>query len=145
MEISVTESFITVWWKKAQQPMHDETEPCKNCYCKILGDSISAIKSIVFPTLKKCTLSLESTAWQLITTEKNSKLLWLKVDLAIFFKPLRVNYREINQVTSKYQIDFLEKFASLGTKFQLKLAILNFWTKNHHRILHIQISLGPKF
>ena len=46
---------------------------------------------------------------------------------------------------------------SLGTKFQLKLIILNFWTQKtvflvenekfeHHRsILHIQISKGTKF
>ena len=48
---------------------------------------------------------------------------------------------------------------SLGTKFQLKLTILIFWTKfakkgifglkqeseRHHWILHIQIRLGTKF
>ena len=52
---------------------------------------------------------------------------------------------------------------SLGIKFQLKLKILNFWTKliqkghcrskttttkkngNPHRILHIRISLSSKF
>ena len=39
---------------------------------------------------------------------------------------------------------------SIDTKFQLKLTILNFWTKltqneNDHRILHIQISVGSTF
>ena len=50
---------------------------------------------------------------------------------------------------------------SLGTKFQLKLTILNFWTKltqkgyfhskkeekneNHHQVLHIGNSLRSKF
>ena len=49
----------------------------------------------------------------------------------------------------------LHIWISLGTRFQLKLAILNFWTKNglsdqkwkskhHYWILHIQISLGTK-
>ena len=96
------------------------------------------------------------------------------------FKFLRVNC-QINQITSESQMDFLGRTCkkkgpkvpsvyyrrilyiqnSLGTKFQLKLAILNFWTKlthkgyfrskkrkkneNHHRILHIQIILDFKF
>ena len=63
-------------------------------------------------------------------------------------KSLRINCWEINQVTSKCQIDILNKTCKkkglkqkkehhrlilhiqngLGTKFQLKLTILNFWT-----------------
>ena len=58
-----------------------------------------------------------------------------------------------------HQILYIQN--SLGIKFQLKLAILNFWTKlthkgyfrskkrkkneNHHRILSIQIILDFKF
>ena len=37
---------------------------------------------------------------------------------------------------------------SPGTKSQLKMKILNFWTKLinlHHRLLHIRISLSTKF
>ena len=78
---------------------------------------------------------------------------------------MRVNYWEINQATSKYQMDCLDKFSkknvnnkkseqhyqilhiqnSLGTKFQFKLAILNFRSKltqekkneNYHQILRV--------
>ena len=59
-----------------------------------------------------------------------------------FKKSLRVNCWQINQVTSKSQMDLLNKICKqssktekvnvrniLGTKFQLKLTILNFWTK----------------
>ena len=48
------------------------------------------------------------------------------------FKCLRVNYCEINQVTSKCQVDFLNKTRKKRTKI-------------HHRILHIRNSLGIKF
>ena len=65
--------------------------------------------------------------------------------------------------TEKVNISILHIRNSPGTKFQLKMKILNFWTKlinrkivfpiskgkdgkgNYHRILHIRISLGSKF
>ena len=52
------------------------------------------------------------------------------------FKCLRTNCWEINQVTSKCQVDFWDKTFKKGLK-QKK--------KNHHRILHIRNSLGAKF
>ena len=106
-----------------------------------------------------------------MTCKKKSH--WLQVS--------RQNYWEINQVTSKCQIDFWAKLAkkskiehhdnilhiqiSIGTKFDLKLTLLNFWTKlmqkeyfqskkylrfiksikKYHQILNIQINLGSKF
>ena len=46
---------------------------------------------------------------------------------------LRVNCWEINQITWKYQKDFFnqnfQKKVNITIKFQLKLTILNFWTK----------------
>ena len=59
------------------------------------------------------------------------------------FKFLRVNCLEINQVTSKCQMEFVDKTCKkykhhlkilhirngLRTKFQVKLIILRFWTK----------------
>ena len=94
-------------------------------------------------------------------------------------KSLQVNYWKINQITSIYQMNFLDKTCkkmfksrksehphlmlhikiSQSTKFQLKLAILNFRTKLtqegcfqskkekneiNHVILNIRISLGSK-
>ena len=75
-----------------------------------------------------------------------------------------MNCLENNQVTSKCQMDFLDKtckkdlkqkrknitiefyiFRGLGTKFQLKLTIKKEWNENHHRFLHIGISLGCEF
>ena len=91
------------------------------------------------------------------------------------FKSLRVNYREINQVTSKCQMDFLDTTCKKGLKLNIAIEFyvfkmvwvpnfrLNrqFWTKltqkrvfliqkrktngNHHRILHIWSNLGSKF
>ena len=47
------------------------------------------------------------------------------------------------------------RHSRVGTKFRLKMTLLNFWikltqkeyfgTKNFHRILHIQINLDSKF
>ena len=74
---------------------------------------------------------------------------YFKTRKATDFKLVRVNCCEINQLTSKYQMDFSGKTCknrsrtekseyhhrilhvrnSLGTRFQLKLTILNFWTK----------------
>ena len=73
----------------------------------------------------------------------------------------RIDFRQNLQIRSKTGKDqILNIRNSLGTKFQLKLIILNFWTKvtqkryfqckkekkdNNHQILHIQISLSSKF
>ena len=51
-------------------------------------------------------------------------------------KSLQLNFWEINQVTSKCQIDFCTK---------LSKEILNRKSEHYHKILHIQISLGTKF
>ena len=95
------------------------------------------------------------------------------------FWSLRVNCWEINELTWKWQMIFLKKFPekglkeksehyhqilsiwkSLGTKFKLKVTILDFWTnlsqkgyfqskresnENHYWILHIRISLSSIF
>ena len=74
--------------------------------------------------------------------------IWNSTSKATGFKSLRLNYWEINQATSKCQIDFWTKIAkkvqnrksehryeilhiqiSLGTKFRLKVTLLNFWIK----------------
>ena len=91
------------------------------------------------------------------------------------FKSLQITCWEMNQVTLKCQID-LDKICKRKSKtkeknitikfyifeivYQLKLTILNIWTKltqkgyfqskkeeneNHHQILDIRISLGSKY
>ena len=74
--------------------------------------------------------------------------IWNSTSKATGFKSLRLNYWEIDQATSKWQIDFWTKIAkkvqnrksehryeilhiqiSLGTKFRLKVTLLNFWIK----------------
>ena len=47
------------------------------------------------------------------------------------------------EVEHHYQI--LNTLKSLSTKSQLKLTILDVWTKNHYQVLHIQISPSSKF
>ena len=66
-------------------------------------------------------------------------LFYLKTRKATGFKPLQGNCREINQVTSKYQVFENEKSEHqhrilhirfhVKIRFQLKLTILTFWTK----------------
>ena len=65
-----------------------------------------------------------TTVWILLTRK------------ATGFKSLRLNYWEINQATLKCQIDFWTKLAK---------KVWNRKSEHHYKILHIQISLGTKF
>ena len=57
---------------------------------------------------------------------------------AIVFKSLRINYWEINQVTSKCQIDILDETSKKRSKTEKEF-------DGDHQILHILNSLGSKF
>ena len=57
---------------------------------------------------------------------------------AIVFKSLRINYWEINQVTSKCQIDILDETSKKRSKTEKGFDC-------DHQILHILNSLGSKF
>ena len=80
------------------------------------------------------------------SNNKECKQRYHKTRKATAFKSLRLDYWEINQATSKCQIDFRTKLAKrvkkkksehynkilhigiiLATKFRLKLTLLNFW------------------
>ena len=61
---------------------------------------------------------------------------YFKTRKATDFKSLRGNYCEINQITSKFQIDFLDKNCKIRSTQK---------SEYHHHILHIRISLGTKF
>ena len=61
---------------------------------------------------------------------------YFKTRKATDFKSLRGNYCEINQITSKFQIELLDKTCKIRSTQK---------SEYYHRILHIRISLGTKF